>query len=598
MAEYVTEYEMQLYIIFILIFTAVFPAFADVTANGISDRDDRTVYLYTGDASVTDPFQLDAARFKPMPDRFSLGYTREPHWFKISFKSETDTPLKRFVSLEDGFMFDRVDFYQIRDGKLIKVTNDGVYVPAKVKEEYYHGAVSLLTAEGKGVTDIYVRAETKTPCLINLRIVDETAFNHYNKLRMFFLSLLTGSMLAIAFYNLFIFFSLRSKEYVYYFIYVISALIFMQAQTGFVVDMYGMYGDTRTNLFISVYLMSVFLLLFTQQVLETKKHLPLLHKIFNAVIVIDVLGILAALVLGMKETLFLQTPFVMLTSVVMAVLSVAAIIKRIHSAWYYFIAVGISIVTIFISSMMLMGRIEYTIFTRNAYFFGCVAEAVLLSWLLSYRINSLRSQTIAAQQELIDMKDRANKQLESLVYERTKELEVKNAELENLAVMDELTGLYNRRFLLATYDKKLKTCADEGKYLVFILLDVDFFKKYNDLYGHHKGDDALKKVSGILIHSFRRTSDHVFRIGGEEFVVLCTADTQEEAAELGETLRRNIEAADIEHKEGVDGKLTCSVGVYAVNDAEVNFSTAYRIADQELYESKNGGRNMVSVFKG
>jgi len=77
-AEYVTEYEMQLYIIFILIFTAVFPAFADVTANGISDRDDRTVYLYTGDASVTDPFQLDAARFKPMPDRFSLDYTREP----------------------------------------------------------------------------------------------------------------------------------------------------------------------------------------------------------------------------------------------------------------------------------------------------------------------------------------------------------------------------------------------------------------------------------------------------------------------------------------------------------------------------------------
>lgn len=585
------------FFIFLLLLTTALPAFADVITDGRNDSDNGTVYLYTGDTSVKDPKALDSSKFTPMPDRFSLGYTREPHWFRISLTSESDMPITRYVLLEDGFMFDRVDFFQFRSGKMIKTTEDGVYVPADQKEVFYHGAVSVLQTGGKGRTDIYVRTETKTPCVINLQIVTDSEFQRNGKLRLFFLSLLTGAMLAIAFYNLFIYLSLRSREYVYYFIYVVSAVVFMQAQTGFVIDMYGVYGDTRTNLFISVYLMSVFLLLFTQQVLETKKHLPLFHRIFNAIIFIDVFGIAAALVFGMKETLFLQTPFVQITSVAMAVLSVAAIMKRIHSAWYYFIAVGISIVTIFISSMLLLGKIEYTLFTRNAYFFGCVAEAILLSWLLSYRINSLRSQTIRAQQELIDMKDKTNRVLESLVSERTKELEKKNEELENLAVIDELTGLYNRRVLLATYEKKLKSCIEEKKLLVFMILDVDFFKKYNDFYGHHMGDDVLRKFAQVLTHSFRRTNDSVFRIGGEEFVVLFMADSADEAAQTAEKLRANIENAGIEHVHGINGKITCSVGVFSVSDADAQFSYVYRIADEQLYIAKNSGRNRISVFR-
>ena len=164
--------------IFLLVLTAALPAFADVITDGSNDSDDSTVYLYTGDSSVKDPKALDSSKFTPMPDRFSLGYTREPHWFRISVTSESDKPILRYILLEDGFMFDRVDFFQFSSGKLIKTTRDGVYVPADKKEVFYHGAVSVLKNEGKGRTDIYVRTETKTPCVINLQIRTDSEFQH------------------------------------------------------------------------------------------------------------------------------------------------------------------------------------------------------------------------------------------------------------------------------------------------------------------------------------------------------------------------------------------------------------------------------------
>lgn len=335
-------------------------------------------------------------------------------------------------------------------------------------------------------------------------------------------------------------------------------------------------------------------MLFSQQVLETRDKLPFFHRLTNVIIVLNLLGIGAALVVGMKETLFIQTPFTQLSCICLAALSVAALYKRVNSAWYYFFADGVSIIGIFISSLFLLGYLDYNFFTRNAYFMASVAEAILLSWLLSYRINSLRTQKIDAQESLIALQKSVNQKLEEAVIIRTEELRRKNEELHNLSIIDELTGLYNRRFLMATFSDKMNKKRDDDKLLTFMMLDIDYFKNYNDKYGHHSGDDVLKRVSGVITHSYKRSSDYVFRIGGEEFVALYLVDSVEDAVSFAETVRQNLEQERIEHCMGLTcGIVTCSIGLFAARAGSLDFETIYRKADEQLYLAKESGRNRV-----
>lgn len=549
---------------------------------------------YAGEKATDNPLDLEREKFVPVPDKMSLGYVRKPQWFLFQAENASDSPMQRLIVLHDGFMYDSITFYQVIDGKTVKITKDGINVPAAMKEVFYSGAVARVTIPPRTQMDVFIHVSTLSSTLISVVLKDYTEFYKDNQYQTLFLGSISAALLAIAFYNLFLFFSLRLKEYVYYFLYVISAVVFFQAQTGFMVEFYGLYGDARVWMFLSVYLMGIFLMLFSQLVLETREKLPFFHRLTNVIIVMNLLGIAAALVFGMKETLFIQTPFAQLSCICLAALSVAAIYKRVNSAWYYFFADGISIIGIFISSLFLMGYLEYNFFNRNAYFIASVAEAILLSWLLSYRINSLRTQKIDAQQSLIALQKSVNQKLEEAVIIRTEELRRKNEELHNLSIIDELTGLYNRRFLMATFSEKMNRKRDDDKLLAFMMLDIDYFKNYNDKYGHHAGDSVLKRVSDVIIHSYRRSSDYVFRIGGEEFVALYLVDTVEDAVSFAETVRKNLERERIEHCQGLEcGLVTCSIGLFVARAGSMDFETIYRKADEQLYLAKKTGRNRV-----
>ncbi|MGE4318805.1 MAG: diguanylate cyclase [Deferribacterales bacterium] len=578
----------------ILLILLSFNSFAYVLLTDGGKVSDNNILRYTGSKSAENPMELEREKFVPVPDKISLGYLRKPQWFLLQVENASDSPMQRLVVLHDGFMYDSVVFYQVLNGKIVKITNDGINVPASKKEVFYSGAVSRITIPPRSGMEIFIQVSTLSSSLVSVLVKDYTEFYKDNEYQTLFLGSISAALLAIALYNLFLFFSLRLKEYIYYFLYVVSAVVFFQAQTGFMVEFYGLYGDARSWMFISVYLMGIFLMLFSQQVLETRDKLPFFHRLTNVIIVLNLLGIGAALVVGMKETLFIQTPFTQLSCICLAALSVAALYKRVNSAWYYFFADGVSIIGIFISSLFLLGYLDYNFFTRNAYFMASVAEAILLSWLLSYRINSLRTQKIDAQESLIALQKSVNQKLEEAVIIRTEELRRKNEELHNLSIIDELTGLYNRRFLMATFSDKMNKKRDDDKLLTFMMLDIDYFKNYNDKYGHHAGDDVLKRVSGVITHSYKRSSDYVFRIGGEEFVALYLVDSVEDAVSFAETVRQNLEQERIEHCMGLTcGIVTCSIGLFAARAGSLDFETIYRKADEQLYLAKESGRNRV-----
>lgn len=184
-----------------------------------------------------------------------------------------------------------------------------------------------------------------------------------------------------------------------------------------------------------------------------------------------------------------------------------------------------------------------------------------------------------------------------VLQDNAAELEAANRKLSDLAITDSMTGLANRR----RFDEALVTegarARRTGQPLAILMIDIDWFKKYNDHYGHPAGDVCLTRVAGALQgNARRRGSDLVARYGGEEFTVI-TADTDpDQAARLAEALCHSVAALAIPHALSPYEKITISIGVAAeVPGQERGVEALLKRADAALYQAKEAGRNRVAA---
>lgn len=158
--------------------------------------------------------------------------------------------------------------------------------------------------------------------------------------------------------------------------------------------------------------------------------------------------------------------------------------------------------------------------------------------------------------------------------------------LQKMALHDQLTNLYNRRYLMEAAEQKMAQSRRHESSLCVLMLDVDHFKKVNDNYGHAVGDSVLKIVAEILQRQSRK-DDIAARIGGEEFVLLLGQCNKPDATKRAEQLRLEIEQANPE-----DIRVTVSIGLAEYQQQE-NFDALLSLADQRLYQAKETGRNKV-----
>ncbi len=179
----------------------------------------------------------------------------------------------------------------------------------------------------------------------------------------------------------------------------------------------------------------------------------------------------------------------------------------------------------------------------------------------------------------------------------TNKLQKANKRLENVSYTDVLTGLHNRRYFNLVYDKELKRARRTNSYITFMMLDVDFFKQYNDTYGHMEGDFALKSVAKVLKDTLKRPSDYVFRLGGEEFGILLSDTDESSSAKLARELCDTLRAREIKHeKSKVNKFLTISIGVVCcIADDALDDEILLSRADEMLYEAKETGRDRYII---
>jgi len=182
-----------------------------------------------------------------------------------------------------------------------------------------------------------------------------------------------------------------------------------------------------------------------------------------------------------------------------------------------------------------------------------------------------------------------------LISEITRRKEVEKR-LELMSVTDALTSLYNRRHFNEMFVQMINSAKRENQNICFAILDVDFFKQYNDTYGHHAGDAVLKRFAKVMRASTLRPDDYCFRLGGEEFGILFKGtQTAEQAKRFVERIRANQENEHIEHKNSsASNYVTASFGLVIKEANSVEESDKlYQEADELLYQAKESGRNRV-----
>jgi len=168
--------------------------------------------------------------------------------------------------------------------------------------------------------------------------------------------------------------------------------------------------------------------------------------------------------------------------------------------------------------------------------------------------------------------------------------------LKRLVNEDGLTGLYNHRFFYEALNKKILSCEKEQKPVSMILMDIDYFKYYNDLYGHQKGDEVLKNIGAILKNSVGE-NDIVARYGGEEFAIVLANTVEKDAINIAENIRIKIEETYFEGEENQpNGKITVSIGVSVYPDKAKNDVDLIKSADDALYRAKFFDKNRVETY--
>ena len=192
-----------------------------------------------------------------------------------------------------------------------------------------------------------------------------------------------------------------------------------------------------------------------------------------------------------------------------------------------------------------------------------------------------------------------NKAIVKLRIKNYLNLKIKNDMLEKLSMYDGLTNIRNRRFFDETFEKTFSEIKRDKKSLAVLMIDIDFFKPYNDNYGHGQGDETLRKVAKALEKTIKRASDFVARYGGEEFVILLKDINKDGVEAVANNLLNAVRELKITHEfSKIENYVTVSIGVsYYNSSSDITKLELLLKADETLYNVKNSGRNKFAILE-
>lgn len=482
----------------------------------------------------------------------SVGTTTSAWWARLTLINKTDQ-LQELV-LQQGYPhIDKLQLWEEVNGQL-QQRETGDMLPFSQREIAVNALPFLLKVAANSTHTVFLRYKTSGAMSIDLTIYKPIAFAEAKAAKQMIQGIFYGALIALALYNLFIFFIIRDSSYFYYVAYIVTFGLFIAGFSGYNAQYLWPESPWLSNISLLFFwgIVIAMALVFSKRFLNLKLDAPYLNHIANIFIVIAVCCSVAALYLpyaAVIKVLFLLAPP---SYLLILIAGYKAIQRGSVPALYFMTGWATLMVTAIAATLISAGIIpEYASYSPYIIESGAFVEMILLSIALASRIRNL-------EQDLLT---------------------------------DGLTSLYNRRFFDIELPRMYNLSKRHQKPLSLLLVDIDKFKDFNDTYGHDQGDIALQKVSMLLAQEARH-SDYVCRYGGEEFAIILPNTLQSDASRIAERMRSMISKYEIEGKY-----LTVSIGV-AIYDGEDNMDvkTLFKNTDESLYKAKQNGRNRVVEF--
>ncbi len=501
---------------------------------------------------------------------FNFGLTSDIHWIRFSLPEAYSQP-----AIQPGLVL-AFDY---------AVENLKVYLPLENSDRFvvlYGGYGRVVDSdELPGLTPAFlmpagydwgssgfIRIETSASSGFAIEVMDRNSFESIMQGRIIFLGLLAGLLVAMILYNFFLFLALRHIQYVIYVLFALSALVYQATIVGVArVINFSLYSFAFEYGQLLSFTGMFFWLLFAYHFLNINNNLPVFKPVFQLMMSLAVAGFIVNFLIGFQEANVLAY----LLGISMPVVTILAVfVARNKGYWvtpFYMAGIITLMLAVLIFALRGLNLIPHSVNITYAIFVAVSIEAMLYSFALADQVRSLSIQNYTLQQQ--------------------------RSELSRISMIDELTGLYNKRDYNKTYENELSRAREEERPLSLVLLDIDKFKGINDSYGHLNGDEVLRRL-GLVLKEQVREKGHACRVGGEEFAIILPNILLEEAVELAEKLRQAFaEEVFIFHKE-IKVKVTVSLGVGQLQPDESG-DALYDRVDRALYRAKYEGRNKVAV---
>ena len=544
----------------------------------------------------------------------NFGFTSDAHWFRFQLKNPTADAVACFVELPVPFINDVRLFHSVGD-LLIASYQLGDLKPF-AQRAILHPNFIMPIRLMPGVNTIVLRLASSGTIEASFRIWDPVKFQEASNRESLLQGGLTGIMLIMIAYNLFVYFSTRDLNYVYYIGFVANYLFFHFTLNGYSFAYIWPQATQWNSFAISTFIAStsMFACFFANAFLRLRQFSRNAYWTVNAMAMAYGLLLVATFFLPYKWTVRVGAATVVPLSIVLLGLGYWRWWRGATFARFYCLAWTAALIGVSVLNLGKLGLIPSNFWINNADQAGMTLLITLLSFTLADRINHDRvlrqnaqavalaheRQARASQQAMIHATETANRELEMRVKERTIELNAAmeqlssaNDRLQLLSITDGLTQISNRAFFDNSLNLELRRAARLKSSLALIMFDIDHFKHINDTYGHLGGDACLRSLARLLQPRIHRAGDVLARYGGEEFVILLMDTVLESALSLAEALRADVEAMEVLF-EGKSIKFTASFGIAcAVPSPDLTAQDYLAVADSALYSAKNGGRNCV-----
>jgi len=545
---------------------------------------------------------------RPLPN---FGFSRSPYWFETRIENAARTHLHLLFEIAYPVL-DEVDFYAVSaSGRVLDHVATGSLRPFKDRRLLHRNFVFPVEVAPGEALRVIVRVHSSVAVQVPLRLWTEHRFLESDQWAALLQGIYVGFMLVMMLYNLFLYFSVRERMYLWYVPMVGGQLAFQYALHGlaFATLWPEQVAFNRALPPIVIPLVTWAANAFAMEFLDLRRREPRWYRITRAVRLLCLVDAVIAPFLPFDIGVALGCILAAVAS--STVLVAFALLAR--SATRQVLVLGIAwaplLAGVFVLVVEKFGWIGRSFWTENLVQLGSSIEVVVLSIALGDRINherdeKLRAQERAleheraaqrAQQDALSIQRRANDTLEQRVKERTHELAEANARLADLSTRDALTSLRNRRHFNERLYDEFARAVREGTPLGLLMVDIDHFKQVNGRFGHLLGDQCLTAIADVLRVTISRATDTVARYGGEEFVILLPNTDAEGARKVAEAVRLAVEALAIE-ASGELIRLSVSVGVMCgVPSRSARRELFLSRAEAALHEAKQRGRNRVHV---